>query len=303
MDLLRIGSGNGINVGVLPYGATIARIEAPDRNGTFANVVLGFDDEAGYRAHPHVGCVIGRYANRIAGASITLDGRTYALDANEGPNTLHGGKHGFDKAVWRVVEAREDRVRLAHTSPDGDEGFPGRVDVEVEYAVRDDELHVRYAAAADRNTILNLTNHTYFNLRGDASSAVADQILQIFASRYTPVDDALIPTGELASVAATPLDFRQPRPITAFHYDNNWVLDRTENRLGRAAIAGDPVSGRMLEVSTTEPGLQMYTGNPHGFALETQHFPDSPHHPNFPSTVLHAGERFESTTVFRFFIS
>lgn len=290
MDPLRIGAGSGIAVEIQPEGATIAKIEAPARDGARANVA--FD-----------GRVIGRYANRIAGASIVVDGRTYQLPANDGPNTLHGGAEGFDKAMWRVADASEQKVRLTHSSPDGDQGFPGRLDVEVEYAVEDDALRITYTAISDRDTVVNLTNHAYFNLRGDENAGIADQILQIFASRYTPVDDALIPTGELASVAATPLDFRQPRPITAFHYDNNWVLDRTENRLGRAAIAGDPVSGRMLEVLTTEPGLQLYTGNPRGFALETQHFPDSPHHPAFPSTSLRAGERFTSTTVLRFFVA
>lgn len=300
MERVRIASPS-LAVEILPYGATIAKIEASDRAGERANVVLGFDDVEGYVAHPHVCCAIGRYANRIAGAAFTLDGKRYELSANEGPNTLHGGREGFDKAVWRVAGANENETRLTHTSPDGDQGFPGRMDIEVRYIVEDGALRVEYAAVCDRDTVVNLTNHTYFNLRGADSGEVADQALQIFASRYTPVDSALIPTGEFASVAATPLDFRQPRPITSYHYDNNFVLDRTENRLGRAAIAGDPISGRMLEVLTTEPGLQLYTGNPRAFALETQHFPDSPHHPQFPSTVLRAGERFESTTVLRFF--
>jgi aldose 1-epimerase len=303
MDRLHIGSDRGIAVEILPYGATIAKIEAPDRAGNRANVVLGFPDLESYVAHPHIGCVIGRYANRIAGASFTLNGETYALPANNGPNTLHGGPQGFDKAVWDVVDANGSAVRLAHTSPDGDQGFPGRMNVHVDYAIEDDALRISYTATSDRDTIVNLTNHSYFNLRGPDSGGVADQVLQIFAGRYAPVDKALIPTGEFASVAATPLDFRQPRPITAYPYDNAFALDRTENRLGRAAIAGDPVSGRVLEVLTTEPSLQLYTGNPNGFALETQHFPDSPHHPEFPSTVLRAGERFESTTVFRFFVS
>jgi aldose 1-epimerase len=302
MERVRIAS-TSIAVEILPYGATIAKIEAPDRAGERANVVLGFPDVEGYVAHPHVCCVIGRYANRIADAAFTLDGKRYELPANNGPNTLHGGPQGFDKAVWDVAEAGDNTVRLTHTSPDGDQGFPGRMDVEVRYTAEEDALRIDYAAVSDHDTVVNLTNHTYFNLRGAESGEVADQALQIFASRYTPVDSALIPTGEFASVAATPLDFRQPRPITTYHYDNNFVLDRTENRLGRAAIAGDPISGRMLEVLTTEPGLQLYTGNPRGFALETQHFPDSPHHPHFPSTVLRAGERFESTTILRFFTS
>lgn len=303
MERLRIGSDRGLAVELLPYGATIAKIEAPDREGTRENVVLGFRDVEGYVAHPHVGCIIGRYANRIAGAQFTLDGKTYALPANNGPNTIHGGPQGFDKAVWRVVESTPAAVKLAHTSPDGDQGFPGRMDVNLEYAIEEDTLRISYAATSDRDTIVNLTNHSYFNLRGAQSGGIDDQVLQIFAGRYAPADEALIPTGEFASVAATPLDFRQPRPITAYQYDDTFVLDRTENRLGRAAIAGDPVSGRMLEVLTTEPALQLYTGKPGGFALETQHFPDSPHHPEFPSTVLRAGDRFESTTLLRFFVS
>ncbi len=291
MERIRIGSDRGIVAEIVPLGATIARLEVPDRDGIRQNVVL-----EGSR-------VIGRYANRIAGASFSLDARSYALPANDGANTLHGGPEGFDKAVWDVAESGDTAVRLTHTSPDGDQGFPGTLEVSVEYAVEENSLRISYSATSDRDTVLNLTNHTYFNLRGSDSGDISNQVLQIFASRYTPVDKHLIPTGEFASVAATPLDFRQPRPITAFHYDNNFVLDRTEDRLGRAAIAGDPVSGRVLELSTTEPGLQLYTGKPGAFALETQHFPDSPHHPEFPSTVLRAGDRFSSTTVLRFLTS
>jgi aldose 1-epimerase len=302
MERYRIGSDRGIAVEILPYGATIAKIEAPDRGGNRENVVLGFADVEEYARHGHVCCIVGRYANRIAGACFSLNGETYTLPANDGRNTLHGGPQGFNTAVWQAAESGDASVRLTHTSPDGDEGFPGRMDVSVEYAVENGDLRIGYVATSDRDTVINLTNHTYFNLRGGETQDVSDQILQIFAARYTPLDKELIPTGEFASVAATPLDFRQPRPITAYHYDNNFVLDRTEDRLGRAAIAGDPVTGRMLEVLTTEPGLQLYTGNPRAFALETQHFPDSPHHPQFPTTVLRAGERFESTTVYRFFV-
>ena len=217
-------------------------------------------------------CAIGRYANRIAGASFTLDGAAYSLPANDGPNTLHGGPNGFDKAVWNVADSSGERVRLTHTSPDGDEGFPGRMDVEVEYAVENDSLRIAYAATTDRDTVINLTNHAYFNLRGAESGTIADQVLQIFATRYTPLDRALIPTRELASVAATPYDFRQRARSVISTTICAGCSDRTENRLGRAAIAGDPLSGRMLEVLTTEPGLQFYTGKPGAFAMETQHF-------------------------------
>jgi aldose 1-epimerase len=303
MERYRIGSDRGIAVEILPYGATIAKIEAPDRDGLRENVVLGFDNDETYRDHGHVCCIVGRYANRIAGAKFTLNGETYTLPANDGLNTLHGGPEGFNRAIWRVDDSNGTMVRLSHTSPDGDQGFPGRLDVSVEYAIENDALRISYSAVCDRDTVLNLTNHTYFNLRGAKTEDISDQVLQIFATRYTPTDKELIPTGDFASVAATPLDFRQPRPITAYYYDNTFVLDRTEDRLGRAAIAGDPASGRMLEVLTTEPALQLYTGKPGFFALETEHFPDSPHHPQFPSTVLRAGDRFESTTVYRFFVS
>lgn len=301
MERIRIASGSGVAAEILPYGATIAGIFAPGRDGRAENVVLSFPEVAGYKEHRHVCCAIGRYANRIAGAQFELDGKTYVLPANDGRNTLHGGPDGFDTKTWEVADSSASSVRLAYSSPDGDEGFPGRLDVAITYTVENGALRMDYEASCDADTILNLTNHTYFNLQGTPAEDASQHLLQIFAGRYTPVDRDLIPTGEYASVAGTAYDFRNPRPVSAHHYDVNFVLDRTENRLGRAAIAGDPVSGRMLEVLTTEPGMQLYTGKPGYFALETQHFPDSPHHPDFPSTVLRAGERFESTTVYRFF--
>lgn len=301
MERIRIASRSGVAAEILPYGATIAGIFVPDRDGRAANVVLSFPDIEGYKEHRHVCCAIGRYANRIAGAQFDLDGKMYTLPANDGGNTLHGGPDGFDTKIWEVAGSSESAVRLTYSSPDGEEGFPGRLDVAITYTVENGALRIDYDAVCDADTIVNLTNHTYFNLQGTPAEDASEQLLQIFAARYTPVDGELIPTGEYASVAATAYDFRNPRPISAYHYDTNFVLDRTENRLGRAAIAGDPVSGRMLEVLTTEPGMQLYTGKPGYFALETQHFPDSPHHPQFPSTVLRAGQRFESTTVYRFF--
>lgn len=301
MERIRIASGGGVAAEILPYGATIAGIFVPDRDGRAANVVLSFAGVQDYKEHRHVCCAIGRYANRIAGAKFELDGKTYALPANDGPNTLHGGPGGFDTKTWDIAETSASSVRLTYVSADGDEGFPGRLNVGITYTAENDALRIDYDAVCDADTIINLTNHTYFNLQGTPAEDASEQLLQIFAARYTPVDRELIPTGEYASVAATAYDFRNPRPISAYHYDTNFVLDRTENRLGRAAIAGDPVSGRMLEVLTTEPGMQLYTGKTGYFALETQHFPDSPHHPEFPSTVLRAGERFTSTTVYRFF--
>ncbi len=300
MERTRIASGSGLAAEILPYGATIAGLFVPDRKGRTENVVLSFPDVAGYKEHRHVCCAIGRYANRIADAQFDLDGKTYTLPANDGRNTLHGGPDGFDTKVWTLAESSPASVRLTYTSPDGEEGFPGTLHVAITYAIEDDALRIEYEAECDADTIVNLTNHTYFNLQGTPAEDASQHLLQIFAARYTPVDGELIPTGEYASVAGTAYDFRNPRPISPHHYDTTFVLDRTENRLGRAAIAGDPVSGRMLEVLTTEPGMQLYTGKPGYFALETQHFPDSPHHSGFPSTILRAGERFDSTTVYRF---
>ena len=301
MERTRIASGSGLAAEILPYGATITGLFVPDREGRTANVLLSFPGVEEYKEHRHVCCAIGRFANRIAGAQFELDGTTYKLAANEGENTLHGGPDGFDTRTWEVAETAANSVRLALVSPAGDAGFPGRMNVSIAYTVEDDRLRIDYEAVSDADTIVNLTNHTYFNLQGTPAEDASQQLLQIFAARYLPVDKDLIPTGEYASVAGTVYDFRNPRPITNHHYDLNFVLDRTENRLGRAAIAGDPVSGRMLEVLTTEPGMQLYTGKQGYFALETQHFPDSPHHADFPSTVLRAGDRFQSTTIYRFF--
>jgi aldose 1-epimerase len=266
------------------------------------NVVLGFDELGGYTSDayaasmPYYGAIIGRYGNRIAGARFTLDGRTYSLPANNGPNSLHGGDLGFHVRVWHA-EPVPGGVRLTRTSPDGECGYPGSLDVAVTYTLDSgDRLRIAYEATTDAPTVLNLTNHAYWNLAGGGTIDAHE--LRIAASRYTPVDAALIPTGELADVAGTPLDFRSPRPIGSYPYDHNWVLD------GDVWLR-DPASGRTLTISTTEPGVQFYAGGmlekPRtGLALETQHFPDSPNHPDFPSTVLRPGDTFTSTTVLAF---
>jgi aldose 1-epimerase len=319
-------------IGILTYGGIIDRIDVPDATGVRANVVLGYPDLAGYtRANkPYFGALIGRYANRIARGRFTLDGRVASLPINDPPNTLHGGTRGFDKAVWSVERATSHSVCLRHTSPDGDQGFPGELDVRVTYALDGtDGLRITYEASADAPTVVNLTNHSYFNLAGEAAGDILGHLLQLNASRYTPVGPDFIPTGELASVAGTPFDFRTPTAIGARireghaqlvigrGYDHNWVLDRAPGPdLAHAAAAVDPTSGRRIDVSTTEPGVQFYSGNfldasetgsggaiyrqSAGFALETQHFPDAPNLPSFPATVLRPGQRFESVTVFRF---
>jgi aldose 1-epimerase len=328
---------HGIVVKFISYGGVITDIETPDRTARKDNIVLGcssLQDHETTCKNIHFGGVIGRYANRIGRARFSLDGQEYRLAANNGPNSLHGGTRGFDKVAWNVTPRQEgDHVgaTLTYVSKDGEEGFPGTLSVNVTYTLTDsDELLIRYAATTDKTTIVNLTNHSYFNLAGNGSGSVADQLLQIDADRYTPVDETLIPTGQLAPVAGTPLDFRQAMPIGArvrsrfqqmvyaHGYDHNFVLNgpRGGPQPGFAARAYDPRSGRVLEVLTTEPGLQVYTSNfmdgsvvgssggtyrqTDAFTMETQHFPDSPNKPQFPTTQLRPGQSFASTTVFRF---
>ncbi|WP_432510311.1 aldose epimerase family protein [Kineococcus sp. SYSU DK001] len=319
---------------VITYGGIVQSLEFPDHRGRVKNVVLGFADLDGYldgnNPGPYFGALIGRYGNRIGGGRFTLDGVEHQLPLNDGPNTLHGGTDSFDKRLWAATPLTGDGkvgVRLALDSPDGDQGFPGNLHVEVDYTLdRFGQLTLDYRATTDAATVVNLTNHTYWNLAGEGSGSVLDHELTIRADAYTPVDDTLIPTGELAPVAGTPLDFRQPTRIAArirqpFQqllvakgYDHNWVLDRGGDDLEEAAVLHDPRSGRTLRISTTEPGLQFYSGNfldgtlvgtgggtyrqGDGLALETQHFPDSPNQPDFPSTVLRPGEEYRSTTVF-----
>ena len=298
----------GVRVRVLSYGGIVQSAEVPDRDGNTADVVLGFADLDGYVAHPepYFGALVGRYANRIAGGRFPLDGRTYALAPNEGPNTLHGGARGFDKRVWDVT-AVEEGVRLSRVSPHGEEGFPGRLEMSVTYTLDGSgALRIVYEAVTDAPTVLNPTNHSYFNLSG--SGHAGGHELRLAASRITPVDAGLIPTGGFDDVTDTRFDFRRARKVGS-GYDHNYVLDKgVTDAAEEVAELYDPASGRVLTVATTEPGLQLYTadhlGEPFapgdGIALETQHFPDSPNRPGFPSTVLRPGEVFRSETVYGF---
>ncbi|MEG8275616.1 aldose epimerase family protein [Streptomyces sp. AHA2] len=299
----------GVRVRVLTYGGIVQCVEVPDREGHTGNVVLGFGDLDGYLNHPepYLGALIGRYANRIAGGRFVLDGRTYALEPNNGPNSLHGGARGFDKRVWDAQADGRHGVRLSRTSPHGEEGFPGRLEVSATYALDGSgALRIAYEAVTDAPTVVNLTNHSYFNLAG--SGHAGGHELRLAASRYTPVDAELIPDGDPAEVTGTRFDFREGRR-TGTGYDHNFVLDKGVTPApAEAAELYDPVSGRVLSVATTEPGLQLYTGDHltgpfapgDGVALETQHFPDSPNRPDFPSTVLRPGEVFRSESVYRF---
>ena len=326
---------SGVEVRVLSYGGIITSILAPDRDGAKANIVLGFDNLRDYETRsPFFGCITGRFANRIAGGKFTLDGLTCTLPLNNGINSLHGGPQGFDKQLWQareIASGDEIGVELSYTSADGEAGYPGEMEVVVSYTLNNrNELRIDYMATTDKPTVVNLTNHSYFNLAGEGSGSVENHLLMINADRYTPTDATMIPTGELSLVAGTPFDFRQPRLIgpgqrcnhkqivRARGYDHNWVLQRPsfeDRSLMLAARVYEPRSGRILEVSTTEPGIQFYGGNNldgtlcgpsgrlyrqgDGLALETQHFPDSPNQEGFPSTVLRPGERYESTTVLR----
>ena len=331
IDLFTLTNAHGMEVRAISYGATVTSIRVPDRNGKLDDVVLGFDTMDGYLGnHPYFGAVVGRYGNRIAKGQFTLDGKTYQLATNNGPNHLHGGVKGFDKVVWQGEPFERDGIAgvvYTHTSPDGDEGYPGTLVARVTYTLNaSNELTVEYDATSDKATPINLTQHSYFNLGGDGAGDILGHELTIDADRYTPVDATLIPTGELAPVDGTPFDFRKTTAIgariDADHqqieygkgYDHNWVLNGASLR--HAARLADPKSGRTLDVSTTEPGVQFYAGNfldgtitgkaghvyrhRSGLCLETQHFPDSPNHANFPSSILRAGARYQSKTVFAF---
>ena len=325
---------HGMKVRILTYGGIIQSLRVPARNGRTANVVLGFDNLDDYIAKsPYFGATIGRYANRIARGRFSLDGTTYVLPINNDPNSLHGGTVGFDKHVWDTTPFTRNGtagIVQRYTSPNGDMGYPGTLTTQVTYTLdQKNNLRMDYSATTDAPTIINLTNHAYFNLAGEGSGDVYAQQLKINAKKYTPIDATLIPTGEIARVAGTPLDFRKrtaigkrirsgnQQMVFARGYDHNWVLDRSAGTgLQRAALARDPKSGRVLTVSTTEPGLQFYSGNfldgtlvgtsgrmyrqGDAFTLETQHYPDSPNHPNFPSTVLRPGQTFASSTVYGF---
>ena len=306
---------NGMVAKVISYGAIITELQAPDRNGVMTNVVLGAGTLEEYLKGVNAAAVIGRVANRIAGAKFTLDGVEYKLAANNGPNHIHGGRVGFAKVVWQAESLpageRGASVRFTYLSKDGEEGYPGNLAVKVTCTLSDDnELRIDYEAAADKATPVNLTNHAYFNLAGHGD--VLDHALWLAADRYTPADDQLIPTGAIASVKGTPLDFTTPTRVGARieqlkpkpnGYDHNFVINGGGKSLVPAARVTEPKSGRVMEVRTTEPGVQLYTGNhlKHGaLCVETQHYPDSVNKPDFPSTILRPGETFKSTTVFAF---
>ncbi|MFG3496669.1 aldose epimerase family protein [Streptomyces sp. NPDC047886] len=324
----------GTRMKVLSYGGIVQSLEIPDRHGRYANVSLGFDTLDAYAASsPYFGALIGRYGNRIGGSRFTLDGREYQLSVNDGPNSLHGGAAGFDKRVWDVEPFSGPRgvgLVLRYVSADGEMGYPGRLDTTVTYTLGGNgDWRIDYAATTDRPTVVNLTSHTYFNLAGEGGGDILGHELRLPASRYTPTDATLIPTGELAKVTGTPFDFRHGKPIgrdirtahpqlvLAKGFDHNWVLDKGITRAPQyAATLRDPVSGRTMRMATTEPGMQFYSGNfldgtlhgpsgrtyrqGDGLCLETQHFPDSPNRPDFPSTVLRPGETYRSATVHSF---
>jgi aldose 1-epimerase len=331
-DLYTLKNANGMEVGITNYGGRVVSILVPDRNGKMADVVVGFDNLDGYLGtNPYFGALIGRYGNRIAKAQFKLDGVVYKLAANNGPNALHGGLKGFDKVFWTVRESSENppALELTYVSKDGEEGYPGTLTVKVVYTLEaDNALSIDYHATTDKDTVLNLTNHSYFNLAGQGSGDILKQVMLLNADKFTPVDATLIPTGELKSVEGTPFDFRKPTVIgarinddnqqlkIAGGYDHDFVLNRKGPGLSLAARAYDPESGRELEVMTTQPGIQFYTGNfldgtIHGkggkvvtrrsaFCLETQHFPDSPNQPKFPSSELKPGETYQQTTIYKF---
>jgi aldose 1-epimerase len=342
VTLYKLSDGRGMTVKITNYGGVVQSIWVPDRRGAVKNVALGFASLADYvhdftatapagaSGNTYFGGTIGRYANRIANGRFTLDGHTYTLPQNNGPNTLHGGPNAWNTKVWSATTATKPgavSLILTLTDPDGYNGFPGTVHAQVTFTLsRDHALRISYQATTDKSTVINVTNHSYFNLAGEGSGDIYGQLLRINANRYTPVDANLIPTGALPAVAGTPFDFRALKPIgrdirqgnqqlvIAHGYDHNWVLNGTGLRL--AAVAEDPSSGRVLRTYTTEPGVQFYTGNflqgdlvgtsghtyrqSDGFTLETQHFPDSPNHPSFPTTRLDPGHTFTSTTIYKF---
>ncbi|MBN2090119.1 galactose mutarotase [candidate division KSB1 bacterium] len=331
--LYKLTNSNNMQVHITNYGGIITSVIVPDKNGKLSDVVLGYDNLDGYlKATPYFGCIVGRYGNRIAKGQFTLNGKTCSLATNNGPNHLHGGIVGFDKVVWSVKEITDKDVlglELSYMSKDGEEGYPGNLSVKVIYLLTNqNEIKIEYLATTDQATVVNLTNHSYFNLKDAGVTPILDHQLMLDADAITPVDSTLIPTGEFMPIAGTPFDFKKLTPIgeqiNADHeqikyglgYDHNFVLNGNAGELRLIGKVHEPTSGRILEVLTTEPGIQFYSGNfldgsitgkngavyhqRHGFCLETQHYPDSPNQPNFPSTVLNPGEKYQTTTIYKF---
>lgn len=338
VEVYTLQNDNGMVVRILTYGGIVQTIKVPDKNGQMGDVVLGYDTLDGYLTNsPYFGALIGRYGNRIAKGHFTLDGQDYTLFTNNVPNSLHGGKIGFDKKVWKVDRAAVGRrgpmLVLSYTSPDGEEGYPGTLHVTATYTLLTNEntLRLRFSATTDKDTVINLTGHSYFNLAGQGQGTILDHVVYIDGDKYTPVDSTLIPTGQIAPVEGTPFDFRTPTAIGARinddneqlkfggGYDHNFVMNHPMDKLGLDARVTDPKSGRVFEIWSTSPGLQFYSGNfldgtiigkggavyvhRGAFAMEPQHYPDSPNHPEFPSTVLHPGETYHNTIVYKFSVA
>ncbi|GAA4425103.1 galactose mutarotase [Pontibacter saemangeumensis] len=324
--LYTLSNKNGVSVTVSNYGAIVTSIVTPDKDGEMGDVVLGFDSLGGYtQKQPYIGAAIGRYANRIAGGRFALAGETYTLATNDGANHLHGGDTGFDKKIWHVEELpQQNALKLTYVSIDGEEGYPGNLTTTITYTLTPDNgLKIDYMATTDKATPVNLTNHSYFNLSAGKVKAIYGHVVQLNANRYTPVNEQLIPTGELASVEGTPFDLTEPTPLGEYinqipggGYDHNYVLNGGSEGMTLAATVYEPGSGRVLQVYTTQPGIQLYTGNfldgsltgrngeqytrHYALCLETQHFPDSPNQESFPTTVLQPGETYKESTLYKF---
>jgi len=330
VELYTLRNSKGAEARIMNYGGIVQYLSVPDRNGKFDDVVLGYDNVDGYiKVTPYFGALIGRYGNRIGGAKFTLEGKTYTLATNNGPNSLHGGLKGFDKVVWNVVKATGNTLELQYTSKDGEEGFPGNLNVTALYTLTEDNaLRVDFKAATDKATVVNLTQHSYFNLAGQGKGDILGHEVYINSDKTTPVDKELITTGAYASVEGTPFHFRKPTAIGARiddpdqqlqygpGYDHNWVINKPAGQLGLQARVHDPKTGRFLEVWSDQPGLQFYAGNfldgtitgkggvvyqkRTGFCMEPQHYPDSPNKPNFPSVVLRPGQTYKNTIIYKF---
>jgi len=331
VDIYTLRNADGCEARICNYGGIVTSLKVSDKNGKLGDVVLGYDNLDGYlKSSPYFGCLVGRYGNRIANGKFKLDGRIYTLATNNGPNSLHGGIKGFDKVVWSgmpVASSLGPALELKYLSKDGEEGYPGNLSVTAVYTLTEDNaLRLDYTATTDKDTVVNLTHHSYFNLRGHGDNL--GHIVQINADKFTPVDSTLIPTGELRPVDGTPFDFRKPTAIGARvnandeqikfggGYDHNWVINKKPGELSQQAVVYEPESGRVLEVWSTEPGLQFYGGNfldgtitgkggwvyqyRNAFCMEPQHFPDSPNHPNFPSTELKPGQVYKNTIIYKF---